>query len=103
MLSPRDTRGRSRDSRIDEVLVEQGLQPLRNKTSTDRAQRPTFDIFISFRFAEAEAEAVALKAALEAQQLSVFVSNVHPGGNLQHTIADALATCRLAVILASAT
>ena len=41
------------------------------------------DVFISFRFGEAHAEALVLKAALEARQLRVFLSDVSPGGDLQ--------------------
>lgn len=62
------------------------------------------DIFISFRFGEVYNEVKALQAALEAQGLRVFVSDVvTPGGDLQNQIANALARCRLAVILASKT
>ena len=61
------------------------------------------DVFISFRFGEAHTEALALKAALEARGLTVFLSNASPGTNLQHMIAHALANCKLAVILATET
>ena len=61
------------------------------------------DIFISFRFGEAHAEALALKAALEARQLKVFLSNASPGSDLQRLIAFALSRCKLAVILATTT
>ena len=61
------------------------------------------DVFISFRFGEAHAEALALKAALEQRQLKVFLSDVSPGGNLQRVIAHALSSCRLAVVLATST
>jgi hypothetical protein len=61
------------------------------------------DVFISFRFAEAHREALRLKAALEALGLVVFLSDVSPGGDLQGVIADALASCKLAIILATKT
>ena len=61
------------------------------------------DVFITFRFGEARAEALELKASLEARSLKVFLSNVTPGGNLQRVIAHALSTCRLAVVLATKT
>ena len=59
------------------------------------------DVFISFRFNEAHAEALALKEELEERQFNVFLSDVSPGGDLQSIIARALASCRLAVVLAS--
>ena len=52
---------------------------------------------------QAHAEALALKAALEARQLTVFLSDVSPGHDLQQVIAHALVKCRLALILASKT
>jgi len=52
------------------------------------------DVFISFRFAEAEAEARALKSALEHAGVSVFLSGVSLGDD--HAISQALASCRLA-------
>ena len=61
-----------------------------------------YDVFISFRYAEAHAEANALKAALEAQQLKVFICNVEVGEDIQADIARAL-RCRLAVLLLSRT
>ena len=59
------------------------------------------DVFISFRFGEAHVEALALKEVLEERQFKVFLSDVSPGGDLQAVIARALASCRLAVVLAS--
>ena len=44
-----------------------------------------------------------IKAALEALGLVVFLSDVGPGGNLQRVIAEALASCKLAIILATKT
>ena len=64
---------------------------------------PPPDVFISFRFGEAHAEAHALKAGLEAQGLRVFLSDVAPGDNLGRIIATALDSCRLAVLLATKT
>ena len=61
------------------------------------------DIFISFRFGEAHTEALALKAELEGRGLTVFLSDVSAGANLQETIARALSTCKLCVILATKT
>jgi len=61
------------------------------------------DVFISFRFGEAHAEALALKTALEQLKLKVFLSSVSPGGDLQDAISAALANCRAAVILATKT
>jgi len=59
------------------------------------------DIFISFRFAEAHAEAKALKTALEARQLRVYVAGELPGEVLDEVIFAALDSCRLAILLAS--
>ena len=59
------------------------------------------DVFVSFRFGEAHQEALALKAALEALGLRVFLSDVSPGDNLQRTIARALQKCRLVAVLAT--
>ena len=61
------------------------------------------DVFISFRFGEAKAEALALRKALEARNVSVFLSGASPGDDLQDKIAVALDNCRMAVILASKT
>ena len=44
-----------------------------------------------------------LKAALEARGLKAFLSDISPGGNLQHVIANALSNCKLAIILATQT
>ena len=44
-----------------------------------------------------------LKAALEALGLVVFLSDVSPGGDLQRVIAQALGSCKLAIILATKT
>ena len=59
------------------------------------------DVFISFRFNEAHAEALALKEELEERKFNVFLSDVSPGGDLQSIIARALASCRLTVVLAT--
>ena len=69
-----------------------------SSTGTDE-----YDIFITFRFGEAHAEALALKAGLEAFGLRVFLSNAAPGEDLQRMISDALQSCKLAVILATET
>jgi hypothetical protein len=71
--------------------------------ATDPDDSPEPDVFISFRFGEAHTEALALRQALEACGLVVFLSDVAAGGNLQVVIAKALDHCKLAVILASAT
>jgi hypothetical protein len=60
-------------------------------------------IFISLRFGEAMEEAVALKAALEAQGLDVFLCAVAPGDDLASTVIHALHHCTLVVILGTAT
>jgi len=59
------------------------------------------EIFISFRFSEAHAEAQSLKAALAARGVRAFLSDFVAGDDLQTRIADALAACRLVIILAS--
>ena len=61
------------------------------------------DIFISFRVDESLAEAKALKTALEAQQLRVYLAGDLAGELLDDVIFKALDSCRLAVILASET
>ena len=61
------------------------------------------DIFISFRVDESLAEAKALKTALEAQQLRVYLAGELPGELLDEVIFKALDSCRLAVLLASET
>ena len=61
------------------------------------------DVFISFRFGEAHAQALALKAALEAMGYVVFLSDVKAGGNLQRVIGRALLDARLCIILATKT
>ena len=47
-------------------------------------------VFLSFRFSEAEAEAKALQAALQARGVKTFVSNTTAGADLQDVIAEAL-------------
>ena len=61
------------------------------------------DVFISFRFGEAHTEALALKAALEALGLNIFLSDASPGHDLQEMVGHALANCKLAIILATKT
>ncbi|KAF5829325.1 hypothetical protein DUNSADRAFT_16267, partial [Dunaliella salina] len=46
------------------------------KNSTGASARRKIDVFVSFRVKEAEPEAIALKRALEAENLSVFCSSV---------------------------
>ncbi len=60
-------------------------------------------IFISARFCEASTEAGQLKQTLEAKGISTFLSNVPPGENLSSTIAHALKSCDLVVIMGTAT
>ena len=60
-------------------------------------------IFISFRFAEAHTEALALKAALEAAGKRVFISDVQGGGNIEQVICEAIDQCALVVVLATKT
>ena len=45
------------------------------------------EVFISFRFGEAHKEALALKAALEQRDVTVFLSDAYPGQNLQEMIS----------------
>ena len=70
--------------------------------ASSRAFKP-YDIFVSFRFAEAEAEANALKAALEAEGYKTFVSHETPGSDLQEAIGVAIGESRLQVLLATKT
>jgi hypothetical protein len=65
---------------------------------------PSVDVFISFRFAEAIAEARALRRVLEGRGFTVFLSEMlHPGSDLQREIAGALSGCRVAAVLATKT
>jgi hypothetical protein len=73
--------------------------PRRNDVSNDVSN----DVFISFRFDESHAEAKALKTALEAQQLRVYLAGELPGELLDEVIFEALDSSRLAVLLASET
>ena len=66
-----------------------------------RALVQGLDVFISVRFVDAQSEALALKAALEGRGLKVFIADASPGGSLPSVVAAALASCSLAVILAS--
>ena len=72
-----------------------------NDFADGRALVDDLDVFISSRFVEARAEALALKAALEAGGLKVFLADTSPGGLLPSVLAAAIARCRVAVILAS--
>ena len=61
-------------------------------------------IFISFRFGEARAEALAIQAELNARDVGgAFISDAAAGENLGEVIADAIINCSLAVVLASST
>ena len=65
--------------------------------------RRKYDIFISFRFAEAETEAKALQVALEKRSYKAFVSNETPGSDLQEAISVAIGDSKLQVLLATKT
>jgi hypothetical protein len=82
-------------------LLDAIALPTRRRSITPASE--VYDVFISFRFGEAHAEALALKAALEQQQLRVFLSDVAAGGDLQDVISQALVNTHVAVILASKT
>ena len=72
-------------------------------TSNPPSTADEYNIFISFRFAEAEGEAIALKAALEDRGYRTFVSNETPGADLQEAIATALGQSSVQVLLATRT
>ena len=61
------------------------------------------EVFISFRFAEAEAQAKELQQALQGQGLKTFVSNEAPGASLQEAISSALGQSRVQVMMATRT
>ncbi|KAF5829708.1 ankyrin repeat-containing domain protein [Dunaliella salina] len=63
------------------------------------------DVFISFRVKEAQNEAVALKRALEAENISTFCSSVDipEGADWVRTITSALHAAQLVVVLATPT
>jgi len=62
-----------------------------------------YDIFISFRLAEAKDEAKVLKAALQSKGLKVFLCTDEflTGDPLVDIVSTALATCRVGVLLAT--
>ncbi len=62
-----------------------------------------YAVFVSFRFAEALAEANALQRELNARGYRTFVSNETPGADLQEAIATALGESKLQVLLATPT
>ena len=66
-------------------------------------KQPPYTIFISFRFVEAEAEAKALKAALEGRGFKTFVSDESAGTDIQNAIAEALDASAVQVLLATQT
>ena len=86
----------------DKSEIELTTTPRISTVLPSCTQQP-YDIFISFRFAEAETEANALKAALEARGYKTFVSNETPGSDLQEAIAIAIGQSRLQVLLATKT
>ena len=88
---------------VDDVMHNLAIEKDPHSSRPADKLLETPDVFISFRFGEAHTEALALKAALEALQLKVFLSDVSPGGNMQHVIAHALSTCKRAIILATNT
>ena len=56
-------------------------------------------VFLSLRFGEAMEEAVALKDALCARGLNVFLCNELPGSDLMDAIVENISSCALAIIL----
>ena len=62
-----------------------------------------YDLAISLRFGETNAEMVALKAALVARGYNVFLCDETPGANLKRAIFTAFGQCDLAVIAGSLT
>lgn len=64
---------------------------------------PTYDIFISLRFAEALEEAKALTTALQTVGCSVFLCAVPEGDSLLEIVSRALSNSTLAVILGTRT
>jgi len=94
----------------EQAIITSQVQSMAKSGASSSSERGSsrmplnaFDTFISFRFGEAHAEALALKAALEARGRTVFLSNASPGSDLQEMIAHALANCKLAIILATKT
>jgi hypothetical protein len=63
----------------------------------------SYQLFISFRFAEARNEANLLKNALEAKGISAFLCAVHPVGDIAREIVNALHGCQLAIIMGTKT
>lgn len=89
-----------------EELTELSVQIDERSTAYHPKKAPPakkHSVFISFRFAEAEAEANALKQELDARGHYTFVSNEKPGSNLQKAIADALGQSKVQVLLATKT
>ena len=81
-----------------------GVKDARSTETRQEAQSANeHSVFISFRFAEAEAEANALKHELEARGHKTFVSNETPGSDLQTAIADAIGQSKIQVLLATQT
>ena len=60
-------------------------------------------MFISFRFAEAHAEAIALRDELEARSIATFVSDESPGRSVQAAITKAMGEASLHVLMATTT
>lgn len=72
----------------------------RNWANQPGAERP-YDIFVSFRFCEAEVQANALKVELERRDYKTFVSNESPGADLHEAISAALGDSKCQVLLAT--
>jgi hypothetical protein len=66
-------------------------------------EKMSYRVFISLRFAEAETEARALKAALEARGITAFLCAVAPGSDIAAQISNALDGCQLAIIMGTRT
>ncbi|KAF5828551.1 ankyrin repeat-containing domain protein [Dunaliella salina] len=75
------------------------------KGSTGTSAQRKIDVFVSFRVKEADTEAIALKRALEAENLSVFCSSVDipRGADWVRTITAALHAASMVVVLATPT
>ena len=64
---------------------------------------PVYDVFISFRFSEAEEQAFALQRALAMREVRAFVCSELPGANVKDAVVAALASSRMAIILGTRT
>ena len=77
--------------------------PARSAAPAPAVVGDSYDIFISLRFGEGMEQGTALLQQLQARGIRVFICDVAPGGDIRTVIAEALDSCRLAVILATET